>query len=1341
MKQASQASQVATSSPVAAEDAPKKGDCEIDAVLAAVNEVKRKPREPRWMLKREVFLELERQFGPFDIDGAASVDGTNAQLPVFCSPISPFEGTDLAGKSVYVNPPFARISEFLDHYLQCKQRAPASTGAVFVLPQWTDARWWPKLEQAGMKVVRRWPIGSSLFVDEPGKGARHSGPSSCVFVAVVDSPRVAESATKLSEEPQQVKVRAHVERDPKSSFLSPEHVRAACSSVGNAVRSWSCAAMLYLLSLLDFVMQTSMVSKVRTGGQLLYVRCEVLHTATAALVDSGATKSFISGKFARKLQLKPVPKVEGNGLMVELATGSVTWCTHVLPRLKFRIGGPHGGACQASSVTFHVIDDLQDDIILGTDWLYQEDPDIKWREHTVVFKGGTKVHGLPEDQVKSVRATGRLSYTICKSTLQQMRHEGGNELYLLTVKPAVGQTAADSFAGVPIPSMVRPLVEKWQAVFGKPSGVPPPRGVKHSIPLHPDFRPVARSAYRMSVPELQEVQKQLSDLVDLGFVRPSSSSFASPVLLVKKADGSWRMCVDYRAVNAATSKNSYPLPRVDELFEQLAGAQYFTKMDLHSGYWQIEVEEVDRHKTAFITRYGLYEWNVMPFGLSGAPATFQRAMHDVFRDLLDKGVVIYLDDVLIYSHDEESHLRLLDTVLRRLHEHHFFAKLQKCTFMTQEVVFLGHVVSKDGLRPVHDKVEAVRSWPRPCNKHEMRSFLGLCSYYRRYIHRFAHIAAPLIDLTRTHVSFVWESMHEAAFSELKEKLCSAPVLKLPDAKRPFVIHTDASSVGLGAVLSQEHDGRLHPVEFYSRKLTNTERRYDERDQEMLAVKEACAHWEHLLLGKHTCVYSDHENLSRFFHGKTIRRRDVRWLDQLQALDIEIRHVSGKDNSAADAFSRRPDYAALNTLHVSMPQSDLLQQIARVTQERLESDEEFVEKMAADTRYFLEDGLLKQREGDRVRIVVPDNESANQILWEYHVGCGHGGFNKTLAAITPHYTWPGISRDLKSFIRSCHTCQMNKSSTSKPAGLLQPLEPPSAKMQHVSMDFITDLPCSHRYDAILTITDMFTKYVFLVPCRKNDTATQVARRALTWPFGVFGLPKVIVSDRDAKFTSRFWRALFKALGTDLRFSTAYHPQTDGQSERTNQTVETTLRCLLADRGFTWHKHIHTAQAQINNAVSAATGFSPAMLMFGFQPRTPIDLATNPELVADPDAAQMLEEMHMQARAAADQLQTSQDLMKQYADKKRRHVQFSVGDRVMLSTKHIKLGGSRKLSPKWLGPFTVLEVMSSGNAVRLELPSDFDRLHDVFNVSLLKKVPPGYASRQPEPDDRLNSWAEE
>lgn len=1101
-----------------------------------------------------------------------------------------------------------------------------------------------------------------------------------------------------------------------SVSCSREELREMCKPACETLRAWGNTVLLCLLSLLKFVGQQydSVVSLARGGGQLLHVRFELNHGVTAALVDSGATLSCVSSKFLKKLGLNPA-KLAGEGLTVEYAAQSKGKCEYVLPRVRVMLGGPHGG--YRSSVTLHVIEGLSEDIILGKDWLEREDPRIGWRDNTLTFKGAHTVVGLPEAQVQSVRSHGKLSYLVSRDTVYDMKKEIGAELFLMNVHPALPESEQ---LGGTLDRAVQSLIDKWRGVFARPSGVPPERSVKHQIPLHSGFHPTARSAYRMSALELQEIKKQLAELVDLGFVRPSTSSFSSPVLLVKKPDGSFRMCVDYRSVNAATHKNSYPLPRVDELFEQLTGAQYFSKLDLHSGYWQIEVDEADRHKTAFITRYGLYEWNVMPFGLSGAPATFQRAMNDLFRDLLDKGVVVYLDDVLIYAPDAPSHLHLLDTVLQRLHDNHYFAKLPKCEFMRQQVIFLGHVVSNDGIRPVHDKVEAVRKWPRPQNKQEVRSFLGLCSYYRRYIPRFASIASPLNDLTHLSATFDWRNEHEECFTDLKNRLCCAPILKLPDSSRPFVINTDASGVGIGAVLSQEHDGKLHPVEYYSRKLSPTERKYWGGDQEMLAVRDACAHWEHLLHGNHTIVFSDHHNLSNFLSTKKLTRKDVRWLDDLQALDIEIRHVQGGQNGAADALSRRPDYAALNTLQSSTPQTDWLTRVALTTQERIESDECFARLLSAEDHIY-EDGLLQHQKGNRVRIVLPSNDLQQEALREYHKGCGHGGFTKTLSAITSHYTWRGIGRDVKHFVKHCPTCAVNKSSTQKPGGLLQPLEPPSAKMQCVSMDFITALPSSHGYNAILTITDLFTKYVFLVPCNMEDNAAQIARRTLAFPFGVFGLPLRIVSDRDPKFTSTFWRALFKALGTHLSFSTAYHPQTDGQSERTNQTVECTLRCLLADKGFSWHQHLHIAQQQINNSVSAATGYSPAMLMFGFVPRTPMHLATHPNLVEEPDASAMLEEMQMQAVAAKERLEACKDIMALQANKKRRPVQFKEGDMVYLHSKHIRMRGCRKLKPRFLGPFRVLEVMQSGNAVRLEMPEYYERLHDVFNVALLKPVP--------------------
>jgi len=414
-----------------------------------------------------------------------------------------------------------------------------------------------------------------------------------------------------------------------------------------------------------------------------------------------------------------------DALEITLADKCVVDTSQILPRVKLRVGSVH------TWTSLYVLDDLDDDIILGMDWLECENHRADWRGKTLSFRGLTVpcVGHLGGSQPPHRGETP--DYLISRKQLKRLAAHG-TDVFVVMLKHVGNTKGPVDLAGVPssvLPDIVRPIVEQYASVFSKPTGPPPDRPVKHSIPLIPDFKPPARAPYRMSADQLQELKSQLTELIDLGFIRPSTSHFASPVLLVPKPNGKWRFCIDYRALNLGTIKDRYPLPRMDDLFQQVQGAQFFSKLDFVSGYHQLEMVPEDIHKTAFITRYGLFEWVVMPMGLSSAPSTFQRAMNSLFHDLLDSGVVVYLDDVLIYARTREEHDRLLRIVLQRLHDHSYYASLDTCQFAQERIQFLGHIRSAQGIQPVSDKVQAVRDWPRPTSVHDGRCFLGLCSFY------------------------------------------------------------------------------------------------------------------------------------------------------------------------------------------------------------------------------------------------------------------------------------------------------------------------------------------------------------------------------------------------------------------------------------------------------------------------------------------------------------------------------------------------------------------------------------------------------------------------------------
>ena len=438
-------------------------------------------------------------------------------------------------------------------------------------------------------------------------------------------------------------------------------------------------------------------------------------------------------------------------------------------------------------------------------------------------------------------------------------------------------------------------------------GLPAEREILFEIELLPGTAPVSKAPYRMAPAELKELQTQLQELLDKGFIRPSHSPWGAPVLFVKKKDGTFRMCIDYRELNKVTIKNKYPLPLIDDLFDQLKEASVFSKIDLRSGYHQLKIKESDIPKTAFRTRYGHYEFLVMSFGLTNAPAAFMDLMNRVFREYLDKFVIVFIDDILIYSKTQKEHEEHLEIVLQTLKDHKLYAKFSKCEFWLDRVHFLGHVVSAEGISVDPAKIEAVSNWKAPKSVTEVRSFLGLAGYYRRFVEGFARLAAPLTALTRKGKRYEWTEKCEESFKELKKRLTSAPVLTIPTPEGKFDIYSDASKMGLGAVLMQ--DGKV--VAYGSRQLKEHEKNYPTHDLELAAVVYALKIWRHYLYGVQCQIFSDHKSLKYIFTQKELNMRQRRWLELVKDYDCEILYHPGKANKVADALSRKSTIALMS----------------------------------------------------------------------------------------------------------------------------------------------------------------------------------------------------------------------------------------------------------------------------------------------------------------------------------------------------------------------------------------------------------------------------------------------
>ncbi|KAL0537111.1 hypothetical protein IC582_026081 [Cucumis melo] len=609
-----------------------------------------------------------------------------------------------------------------------------------------------------------------------------------------------------------------------------------------------------------------------------------------------------------------------------------------------------------------------------------------------------------------------------------------------------------------------PVVRDYPDVFPEElPGLPPHREVEFAIELEPGTVPISRAPYRMAPAELKELKVQLQELLDKGFIRPSVSPWGAPVLFVKKKDGSMRLCIDYRELNKVTVKNRYPLPRIDDLFDQLQGATVFSKIDLRSGYHQLRIKDEDVPKTAFRSRYGHYEFIVMSFGLTNAPAVFMDLMNRVFREFLDTFVIVFIDDILIYSKTEAEHENHLRMVLQTLRDNKLYAKFSKCEFWLKQVSFLGHVVSKAGVSVDPAKIEAVTGWTRPSTVSEVRSFLGLAGYYRRFVENFSRIATPLTQLTRKGAPFVWSKACEDSFQNLKQKLVTAPVLTVPDGSGSFVIYSDASKKGLGCVLMQQ--GKV--VAYASRQLKSHEQNYPTRDLELAAVVFALKIWRHYLYGEKIQIFTDHKSLKYFFTQKELNMRQRRWLELVKDYDCEILYHPGKANVVADALSRKVSHsAALITrqapLHRDLERAEIAVSVGAVTMQLAQltvqptlrqriidaqsNDPYLVEKrglaeagQAVEFSLSSNGGLLFER-----RLCVPsDSAVKTELLSEAHSSpfSMHPGSTKMYQDLKRVYWWRNMKREVAEFVSRCLVCQQVKAPRQKPAGLLQPLSIP------------------------------------------------------------------------------------------------------------------------------------------------------------------------------------------------------------------------------------------------------------------------------------------------------------
>lgn len=894
-----------------------------------------------------------------------------------------------------------------------------------------------------------------------------------------------------------------------------------------------------------------------------------------------------------------------------------------------------------------------------------------------------------------------------------------------------------------------------------PDQVDVPDHIYHRIRLKDPSIVVRKGPYAPAKQNAGPWKELLDEHLRAGRMRPSSSEYSSPAFVVpKRKNGAPDFSVpprwvnDYRELNKNTIRDEFPLPRVDDILADCGRGKIFGKMDMTNSFFQTRVHPDDIHLTAVRTPWGLYEWTVMPQGGCNAPSTHQRRVTDALRHLIGTICHVYMDDIIIWSQTLEEHTRNVAAVLDALRAAKLYCNPKKSELFCTKVEFLGHVIDPNGIHVDPRKVERIMQWPIPTHATAVRRFLGLTRYLASFLPALAEYTSVLTPLTSAAAEKefpLWEPAHQAAFDAIKRLVTSTEcltVIDYTDKSKKIFLTTDASERRTGAVLSfGETWETARPVAYDSYQLTAAEKNYPVHEKELLAIVKALKKFRSSLLGPHFEIMTDHRTLEYFQSQKEMSRRQSRWSVQMADYDFTINYVKGEDNTVADALSRLPDDAAPALVaafalsrtrhhrHAAAPVLDI-----QADPEFLADiiagyeDDEYCKQLATGiaagsiqgAHYGPDNKLLYV--GDR--LVIPRNVHVRETLYNLaHDTLGHFGFNKSYESLRSSYYWPNMRRDLdEAYIPACAECQRNKDRTSKPAGPLHPLPIPDARFDVVGIDFIGPLPEEDGKDTIMTMTDLLGADVRLAATRSTATAADIALVLFNEWYCENGLMLQIVSDRDKLFISELWTALHKLTGVKLKMSTSYHPQTDGGSERTNKTINQSIRYHVDINQKGWLASLPRVRFAIMNTVNASTGFSGFQLKTGRSPRVIPPLAPLPANAtqAEVDAHALVQQLETDVHEAQDNLLAAKVRQAYHANIHRAPEDvYEVGDLVMLSTKHrrrnYKKGGKKRVAkfmPRRDGPYKIVKAFPERSEYTLQLPGN-PKTFPGFHSSLLTR----------------------
>ena len=1128
------------------------------------------------------------------------------------------------------------------------------------------------------------------------------------------------------------------------------------------------------------------------------------------LIDSGCLAyGTVSERFARKWHLDRIsipPRA-----LAELKSVTSNAITEVA-YMDIDLDGH-----RQQRVFFYVVPDQKDyDLVLGLPWMESQDASLSpARNQMEIGVSGITLwnenHNFPRhpERFPHVDCT-QISASAFSLLSRQARRKPQNDAIKLfatsiadidkMLKPKVYSDPAKK-----LPAHYHSRLQAFSREIA--NELPPHRpGFNHTIQLEKNPNGDGKEPkipwgplYNMSRGELLVLRKTLTDYLDKNFIRASSSPAAAPVLFAKKPGGGLRFCVDYRALNAISRKDRYPPPLIQETLNALANAKWLTKLDIIHAYHRIRIEKGEEWKTAFRTRYGLFEWQVLPFGLTNAPATFQRYLNWVLREYIDDFCSAYLDDILIFSSGSlADHREKVTKVLDKLIAAGLPLDIDKCEFETKSVKYLGFIIDAGvGIRMDPEKVKAITEWTVPGTVKGVRAFLGFANFYRRFIPGFSTLAAPLVRLTRKDTPFYWGQAEQRAFERLKVLFITGPILAQFDPDKETLLKADSSGWSIGGVLSQyDKNGELHPCAYFSKKNSPAECNYNIHDKELLAIIRCLEEWDSELRSvRDFTILTDHKNLEHFMKVRRLTERQVRWSLALSRYNFKLAFRPGSLAGKPDALSRReqdrptssddrlrhremqlirPDMlrtmpaaapASLNATnpdaepdnipetvlvdapeteraHADAPGTAIPRTIPEATTfdalwaTALERDRDYGKiRHAIQSRHRRFPPELKlhvtiaecsldtqDRPRFRDRLWVPDFEPLRTRLIQVthdSIVSGHPGRDQLISILSRRFYWPGLSQDVRRFVRNCDNCGSKKPWRERKWGLLKPLPVPERVWREISMDFITGLPACKGDTNCMVITDRLGKGV-IFESLPNIEADTVAQRFMHCFYRHHGLPSAITSDRGSQFVGHLWRRICQLSGITQRLSSSYHPETDGATERANQTLEEFLRFFCSYAQDNWAELLPFAELAINNRDSTSTGVSPFFLSHGFYVE-PFAFETEP-LRADTQRKSPIqagESILLKLRQARDWAQaamaTAQQRQEEFANRHRQPaVSFRVGDKVWLHLGNIRTDRpSRKLDDK-NAKFRIIEVIDS-HSYRLNTPPGVE---NVFHVSKLR-----------------------